>query len=116
MQIYLPQTSRPQTTLYLHRAEAHSGNCVTTQEQGPTSTTGDVLAGIDLQGKRIFVPGLRPDWKLRLRARLRMSCAGRWRGNGHEKGRSGECIGAQRKCEPKPGWDFDYEGLWPLLV
>jgi hypothetical protein len=37
---------------------------------GPTSTTDDVLAGIDLEGKRILVTGFRPDWDLRLRARL----------------------------------------------
>jgi len=66
---------------------------------GPTSTVDDVLAGIDLQGKRILVTGVSAGLGVGNCALACSTwCAGRWHGQGLEKGRSGDCIGAQGKC------------------
>ena len=66
---------------------------------GPTSTTQDVLAGIDLQGKRILVTGVSAGLGVET-ARSLAAHGAQVVGaaKGLEKGRSGDCIGAQGKC------------------
>jgi D-arabinose 1-dehydrogenase-like Zn-dependent alcohol dehydrogenase len=70
-----------------------------TSEFGPTSTTEDVLAGINLQGKTILVTGVSTGLGVET-ARSHAAQGAQVVGAARDlkKSRSGDCIGAQRKC------------------